>query len=692
MTTEHDSPNGPREVKQNSAIITTAYRLIKAGIDVIPVLAGRKQPLFEDWPSIDSRSQIERALSEEASFNIGIRGGGAAGLIVIDCEDLNTRLLVAGWLDYCDVVNYVTVRSASGSGFHIWLRCNNRPPEYDSFSPLLPIFGIGEVRYGPGSQTLAPPSIAYSKRGQCERAYIFEAPYSIDAFETMEAIDWDSVIAPLFDPNHPHWEYQVQPENQPTSISSTSLNLIERLPYQPAPALVYDLISILQTAAPGCAIAHPRGTREPYASRSEAEEAIITILILCGWSYDQIADLFEMYQPGHYREHPCQDSYLARSYRNAVREIVETPERQEIARLCSAFLDAPWPFGSYLSQAVYGAVLLIAWREAEWEPVVTQAELQAITGGSSGGVCEALARLESKEYSNLITKIREKNVSYLRIRIRPDAQFLSYSHSGGVESGITTRIMKVLESVGNSYTLAPVYRVLSHRPHTIQEIVELTGISRNTVSDRLQDLASNGLAVQVSRYGWVRASAMEGTGEVEKSGEAASSRQQSQDQRILVEDVGNGDARRVREARIMYPEHDCGCGVVEPVKAYTDVMNLVFQTKLHPDNIDVEKRQLLDDLVVTLNMLYVEGRVPTGCVRCYIHWVSTHLKKWAKEKEWPVIWIDALVADAILEWYQSEYRRQLHADRRPWPVPRGVPKLGNEHPTGSVLRTSTFSR
>ncbi len=625
-----------------------AHQLLDLGLDVIPIHSSRKEPLYTQWQTREPEDQINQALDKHQDFNIGVRGGGGAGLVVIDCEDEQTRQRVEGWLDINDINPYLIIHSASGSGCHIWLTCHNRPPDYDSYSNLHPFFGSGEVRYGPRSQSLAPPSIAYSKRSKQTGSYSFEQELdeALLVFEEeFVPVDWNDVITPLFDGLAGNTADESQPPVPPTSGINPAW-----LPHQPAPRLVYELVKAQQGVPANVPIPHPRGTREDYDSRSEVEQAIICILILCGWPLSAIKNFFNSHQLGHYNSHYKQSYYLSLSYQRACQHLFdEDPIRREIADYYHRIASMPWPGSSYLTRDVYLYIILIAWREASWEPIVPHHDLQQHLDASQGGITDALNRLE--EQYQAIQREKVEHRGYNKIIISRDAQFPStQSQWGYIQLGCYSPFWTIQVDQELPRSVSLVYAALSEQPCSIREISLATGVSRNTVSACLHGLEDHALAVQISRYSWVVGdSPMESEGGFRSLQEAA--------EQAIEADEGCSLELFVEQPR----EPVNSSWEADPVEVYIRVMAKVYGRRIWRERLSEANCQCLEELAELLAILHEDDQLRSDSVYDYILWAARAFLE--RQPEWPLLWINVLCAPSVVSWYSNLTRPSRDARR-----------------------------
>jgi hypothetical protein len=147
------------------------------------------------------------------------------------------------------------------------------------------------------------------------------------------------------------------------------------------------LLRVLQAATRGKKISR-------YPSRSEAEAAVIAMLILAGWTREEIRSVFAEREPGHYKRRAKPEAYVDRTYTNVLNALAASPVRAETSDMYRLAKNAPWSGrGGGLDQKVYLALLSEAWHSDSWEPFASERELAEHTSASRSGVRNALRRL-----------------------------------------------------------------------------------------------------------------------------------------------------------------------------------------------------------------------------------------------------------------------------------------------------------
>jgi hypothetical protein len=163
-----------------SAFCDAALRYARLGLCVIPLHAGAKKPIFENWPEVATKDQaiISRWWQQTPQANVGIATGKRSGVFVLDVDPKN------GGLD-----SYETLLSKHGQFPNTWQQITGSKGTHLFFRyPSFPvknaagIFPGIDIR-GDGGQVVAPPSIhpngtPYEWDGldEIEQTRIAEAP------------------------------------------------------------------------------------------------------------------------------------------------------------------------------------------------------------------------------------------------------------------------------------------------------------------------------------------------------------------------------------------------------------------------------------------------------------------------------------------------------------------------------------
>lgn len=313
-----------------SGLNTWRDRYRQTGWPTVPLYSNAKRPILNDWQT--TPPAVQWATAGDRAGNIALRAGN--GFAVADADSpqaVETLSRVLAGLGLKPPI----VETPSG-GRHYYLKLTDAPADR-SVHHWLPDVGNGELRFGPGALVTAPPSAIG------ERRYHFLPGTSPEDWLKLRALRWRDVEG-LLKPNR---------STQPIDT------LPVPLPRRELTDWAAWLLDALATLPPGRPVRVGRnGTVIEYASRSEAEQAVIGHAAWCGWSQAEVAVLFEQHQPGHYAAHADRETYLLTCWRNALNLLVTTDARLTIADLWRWAERRDWPGrNGQKDRAVYAAVL-----------------------------------------------------------------------------------------------------------------------------------------------------------------------------------------------------------------------------------------------------------------------------------------------------------------------------------------------
>jgi hypothetical protein len=461
-------------------------RWLAAGLPVIPIEANHKTPLFA-WQSMPSNAQWFAAGGNQFRGNIATILGNS--YVVIDTDDQPAVEHIGSWLDGKGI-STSQVRTPSG-GVHYWLRVAHAPAEVNC-RHLSPDIGKGELRVA-NCYVLAPCSVIGNER------YRFEVG-SPEQIAAMRVVKWQDLLELL--PGGYH--------GQGDALSNLPVRLLKR---EMPPRAAY-LFAMLRDAPKGKPV-------ERYSSCSEAEAAIIAMLVLSGWELSEIASAFDAEQPAHYAEHKQGKQYLKITYRNVLGDIASTPERAQIAELYHQASEQAWQGKSgLLNLAVLRAVIAIGYQYATYTPNASERDIAEHASASDGGAHNALKRLCADGYLRRVQPGENKSMRGALWQIIP-SRFVSISHSvrgiasnaqakqiaedysmdGVVDISISNNKIDadIAEMWGQSClgrSSYAVYLKLLRDGKSIREIADQTGKSWHTVRDALKRLQLHDLADQ----------------------------------------------------------------------------------------------------------------------------------------------------------------------------------------------------
>lgn len=329
---ESQQPKPPYSTESASALGPYGY-------DVIPLKPGSKYPLRAGWKSSDP---VKQWINAPKDANIGIRAGGSILAAFIDCDHPMTYTNAVNWLSGLGLLDYPIVKSPQG--YHVYVSFSGGL--HGDYRNLADEFGQGEFRYGQGAYVAAPRSAV---EGEVYR-------YIASSLNQLPVINLADIIPILKNP-----EISTEPDLKHPSI--------------PRPTKFLLLGSNL----------------DKYASRSEAEQAILVGLANAGISFEETFELF-MKHPcaGKFRELYRNDPnnavrWLRYSWEQAVSwsKDKDSPTRLMINKLIKSYRNITWQGRSGVSdRAVYGAHLEIAWSASKLVYVASMRDLADRAGVS----------------------------------------------------------------------------------------------------------------------------------------------------------------------------------------------------------------------------------------------------------------------------------------------------------------------
>lgn len=341
-------------------------RYERLGWATAPLYSNAKRPVCDEWPA--TPPPIQWADAGDRAGNIALRAGN--GFAVADADSPQTVEAMSRVLAGLGVKPPV-VETPSG-GRHFYLRVIDAPPDR-SVHHWLPDVGAGEFRFGPGALVTAPPSAIG------ERRYNFMPGTAPEDWLRLRPLRWRDV------------EGLLKPTRSPQLIDTLPVPL----PRRDLADWAMWLLDALATLPPGQPVRVGRnGAVIEYASRSEAEQAVILHAAFCGWSLAEVAALFEQHQPGHYATRANRETYLQVSWRNALSLLVGTPARMTIAELWHAAPFRPWPGRGGTSElSVYQGLLKRAYLADTLEVDFSQRDGELYGGLEDWHARNALHRL-----------------------------------------------------------------------------------------------------------------------------------------------------------------------------------------------------------------------------------------------------------------------------------------------------------
>lgn len=231
--------------------------------------------------------------------NIGLFAGSSNGLVIIDADNDKSKEMVTAKLYELKLLNWVTiVRTPKRGGLHFWLRVVDLPNDVQAYYKLSPQVGGGELRIRKPAYVVAPGSVI------AEGKYEFTQG-GVEYFRSQPGVSWGSL----------GWLIPDRSRSQRMK-KATAIEIVEKmkLPYNPKPQ-VLKLLEHIKKPLPGGGIQRINyRTGEPYNgtfdTKSEAELALVTGLVMSGWNYDSIRNLFDTETPEHYINAPSKSRYF----------------------------------------------------------------------------------------------------------------------------------------------------------------------------------------------------------------------------------------------------------------------------------------------------------------------------------------------------------------------------------------------
>lgn len=482
-------------------------RYAQLGLATIPVKRNRKEAYCAGWPEVPPAEQWRQARANGPfRGNIAILAGNGVGFV--DRDDPQTTINLERYLEALGFhpSELVNVTSPSGNG-HYWLRVEGVPADAQNFYKLA--VGPGELRIGRGAYVLAPCSATDAGR------YRFPPGHAPENLVKQRPIHWRDLVKLI----------GVRPIQRSGTLA-TAPDLPIPLPYnEDLPSWVEHLLRHLAGLPSGMRSKRPRATLAgewiedaehapdfiTYASRSEAEQAIIAHCVVQGWTLARIRELFEATQPGHYASMSPRHrlAYLERSYQNAIHFVSSTPQRVTLATWYdNAERLAASGRGGGTDYLIYRALLQRGWRASTLEPGVSIRDLALAASASTRTVQRSLKRLAARRLIQPVPRSKDTPFEHANIyRLNgleapptapPPASAID-ALPGGAE-------LWAVDKLGRTAGL--VYARLTMEPQKISALAAATGKHRNSIRRALQRLEREGLAEQ-TRGGWIigRASA-----------------------------------------------------------------------------------------------------------------------------------------------------------------------------------------
>lgn len=429
------------------------------GFDVVPLKPNGKDAILAGWPRRDPAAMWAKA---PIGANVGIRGDGPALAAFIDCDETKRPGTLARvqnhlWGLGYEPGNYPVVQTASTDGRHIYLSFVGELP--GDARLLAADVGAGEFRYGRGALVAAPPSIV---AGQ---------PYRLLAgdFRTLPTLAVPDVL-PL--------------------LANKSF---DAPPAPRVPARAWELLN-------------GKGT-DRYPTRSEAEQAIVALLVNAGHDFASVAALFSKYPAaGKFAELNTRGKsglrWLRLCYGKAQTWATASESQgRQLARAALAWANLrAWPgrTGS-VDRAVFLAHAALAFRAGKLAYGASARELAEQAGVTFRTAAAASNRLVRAGFlalhlaatPSLAAMFRLTVPNVLTFTTPPDANgdVLAHSLIGNVRECANKAAHDAFRRQALGKAGAEVWAALQEQPRTAGELAAITGRRPRTVRRALHHLA-----------------------------------------------------------------------------------------------------------------------------------------------------------------------------------------------------------
>lgn len=412
------------------------------GLDPIPLRPLSKSPLRKNWPLIEPNLQWNNAPKES---NLGLRCGGAEAFCVLDSDDKNQptwpHLVIFLWGLGFEPNSYPVIVTPH-RGRHAYFAMEGTMP--GNIRLFRPDFGSGEFRFGNGAFVAAPPSFLVDGDYKLESGNLAYRP-------RLRAADLLPILG----------ESLEKPIEQNFSRRNISR----------------DMIGLLK----GKHI-------DRYKSRSEAEQAILTNLVSCGYPFDEVLSLFLKYPAaGKFKEMWKDDprkaeKWLETSFQKAL-GYISTHQSQVLKQLLNQLAwvkNQAWPGRTGSSdRAVYLAHLNISLNTYKFTYSASSRELAEKSGVTRPTVEKANHRLIQQGLIELTQKWAELQSAEYQLILHP----LSTLSQGidRVDKGCNITAHDAFRYKGLGKSAGEIYAALLEKPMTKKELALQTGRNYITV-------------------------------------------------------------------------------------------------------------------------------------------------------------------------------------------------------------------
>ena len=483
----------------------------QAGAVVIPLRADSKTPAAgRSWLTTPSAAQWQ-TLPAGKACNLGIVCG--AGHAVIDADNAEAVRNVDAQLAGLGILDQMPIERTPNGGRHYHAKLVEVPHGFN-YALLARQLGAGELRAANCYVVAAPSTVA-------GRPYVFEqgGPHTLPALRVMAWRDFDWLL--------PAGAVAVD------RVQVPPVRLLERSAGGAVEALL-DKLGHAQARTRRSDRLERGHAVGKYASTSQAEAAVIAILILRGWPFDAIADLFQQAPPAHYRLRRAADAsadavlraaYLRATYANVLAELAGNATRRQLALAWRTVEQAGAAGeGAEAERRVLLAMLAHAWQVDALTFCASRRDL-ALHAQLSGQVVDAARQRLHAARLIKVRRPRAEAAIWQGLRYTLDADFVA-----GLAAGLTAGLIRynschrsqLIEGVlsaavppGNDRrTLAAaavvwarqhcgpasknIYMGLGSAAQPVRTLAAAAGLSVGRAERALLRLASHGLAVQVA--------------------------------------------------------------------------------------------------------------------------------------------------------------------------------------------------
>jgi len=453
---------------ESQTLLDWRARYAALGLKTIPLKG--KQPLDPiSWKTTSLDQQWEQA-GQGFDGNIGIIAGN--GRVIVDADNIDTAYAIA---ETFNGMGISPVSVWSPHGMHFYLNCSDVPDDFN-YGILAKDKFEGELRarncyvVSPCSQINGIPY----RWANCE-------PESLLG---QQVIQWKDLA----------WLLPLQIDTH-QKVAGLPFRLLER----GMPAKAKGLLQALSGASKGQPIIK-------YPSRSEAEAAVISMLILAGWQYEKILDTFHEWAPGKFSEvkGKSQQDYFDRTYSKALTFIVEDATRQQIASVWhEAKAKYYWPGRQgFPKKSVYLGLLAVCWQFKSWQVNASERDLALYTASGRQSVHTSLLSLRADGLVKFIGRDSFKAANRWLVfplnnatsEIMTSGRYLREDFPDSVELWSRQELGK---------TSGELINILDECPKSVTSLSKTTGKAWGTVKSALEKMKAVGLA-QLIDGGWVR--------------------------------------------------------------------------------------------------------------------------------------------------------------------------------------------